>query len=99
MAKIPEFDGKTQDDELLECIWIVERVFDLKEYSEEKNVKMVAVKLKWYASLWWENLKQERKCTRKARIRSWSKMKREMQKRFIQDTYQQEVYLKYFSFK
>ena len=26
-------------------------------------------------------------------------MKREMQKRFIQDTYQQEVYLKYFSFK
>ena len=26
-------------------------------------------------------------------------MKRELQKRFIQDTYQQEVYLKYFSFK
>ena len=26
-------------------------------------------------------------------------MKREIQKKFIQDTYQQEVYLKYFSFK
>ena len=35
----------------------------------------------------------------KAKIKSWSKMKRELQKRFVQDTYQQEVYLKYFSFK
>ena len=35
----------------------------------------------------------------KERIGSWSKIKREIQKRFIQDTYQQEVYLKYFNFK
>ena len=35
----------------------------------------------------------------KANIRRWSKMKWKLQKRFIQDTYQQEVYLKYFNFK
>ena len=58
--EILEFDGKTQGDELLEWILTVERVFDLKEYSKEKKVKMVAVKLKGYASLWWENLKRER---------------------------------------
>ena len=51
-AEIPEFDGKTQRDELLEWILTVEHVFDLKEYSEEKKVKLVAVKLKGYASLW-----------------------------------------------
>ena len=44
--EIPEFDGKTQGDKLLEWILIVEHVFDLKEYAEEKKVKLVAVKLK-----------------------------------------------------
>ena len=35
----------------------VEHVFDLKDYAKERNVKFVAIKLKGYASLWWENLK------------------------------------------
>ena len=50
-------------------------MFDLKEYAEEKKVKLVAFKLKGYASLWWENLKRDRERMGKARIRSWSKMK------------------------
>ena len=58
----------------------------------------MAIKLKIYASLWGENLKRDRERIRKAKMRTWSK-KRELQKRFIQDTYQQEVYLKYFNFK
>ena len=57
-AEIPKFDGKTQGDELLEWLLTIERVFDLKEYAEEKKVKVV--KLKGYASLWWENLKRDR---------------------------------------
>ena len=36
-AKIPEFDSKTQGDELLEWILTIEHVFDLKEYAEEKK--------------------------------------------------------------
>ena len=48
-VEIPEFDGKTQGDELLEWILIVECVFDLKDYAEEKKVKLVAAKLKGYA--------------------------------------------------
>ena len=56
-AKIPEFDWKTQGDELLEWLLTVERVFDLKDYAEEKKVKLVTIKWKGYASLWWENLK------------------------------------------
>ena len=50
--EIPKFDDKTQRNELLEWIFTVKRVFDLKEYAEEKKVKLVAVKLKGYASLW-----------------------------------------------
>ena len=51
-AEMSEFDGKTQGDELLERLLTVERVFDLKEYAEERKVKLVAIKLKGYASLW-----------------------------------------------
>ena len=61
----------------------MERVFDLKDYAEEKLVKLVVIKPKGYASLWWENLKRDREHMGKARIRIWSKMKRELQKRFI----------------
>ena len=62
-------------------------MFDLNDYAEETEVKLVVVKLKGYASLWLENLKRDKERMGKARIRSWSKMKQEMQNRFVQDTY------------
>ena len=87
-AEKPKFDGKTQGDELLEWLLTVDLVFDLKDYAEEQMVKLVAIKLKGYMSLWWENLKRDRESMGKGKIRKWSKMKRELQKRFIQETYQ-----------
>ena len=59
-AEILEFDGKTQGDELLEWLLTIEHVFVLKEYTEEIKVKLVAIKLKTYASLWWKNVKRDR---------------------------------------
>ena len=56
-VEILEFDRKTQWDELLEWFLTVECVFDLKDHAEERKVKLVAIKLKGYASLWWGNLK------------------------------------------
>ncbi|XP_070038225.1 uncharacterized protein [Nicotiana tomentosiformis] len=57
--EIPEYDGKSQGDEFIDWLITIERVFDYKEYSDEKNVKLVAINLRGYASLWWENLKRE----------------------------------------
>jgi len=34
----------------------VERVFDYKDIPDEKKVKLVALKLRKYASIWWANL-------------------------------------------
>ena len=33
-----------------------ERVFDYKDVLDEKKVKLVALKLRKYASIWWANL-------------------------------------------
>ena len=70
-VEIPEFNGKTQGDELLEWYLTIERVFDLKEYTEERKVKVVAIELKGYASLWWENLKRDREHVGKVKIITW----------------------------
>lgn len=77
---IPEFEGKQDGDVFLDWLYTVERVFDFKEYSDERKVKLVAIKMKGYAFLWWENLKKERTRVEKEKIRTWDKMKRELKK-------------------
>ena len=53
---IPEFEGRLDPDDFLEWIQTVERVFEYKEVPDEQKVKIVALKLRKYASLWWTNL-------------------------------------------
>ena len=62
---ILDFEGKLQPDEVVEWLQIVERVFEYKEVPEEQKVKIIVVKLKKYALIWWENLK--RKCEREGK--------------------------------
>ena len=49
--------------------------------------------------MWWENLKREREREGRSSIRTWEKMKRELKKRFLADTYKQENYLKFHTFR
>ena len=51
-ADIPEFEGKLDPEDFLEWLSVVERLFDLKEYPESKKVKIVALKLRKYSSIW-----------------------------------------------
>ena len=57
---IMEFKGKMNGDIFLDWLYTVDRVFDYKELSYERKVKLVAIKLKGYASFWWENLKKKK---------------------------------------
>ncbi|KAI4330433.1 hypothetical protein MLD38_028723 [Melastoma candidum] len=72
----------------------VEHIFYYEEVPEERKVKLATLKLKKYTSLWWENTNQQ--CRREGRdkIRTWSKMKRAMTKRFLPEHYQRDFYLK-----
>ena len=62
---IPQFEGKLDLDEFLEWLHIVERIFEYKDVPEDKKVKVMALRLRKYVSLWWTNL-----CTKNARRRS-----------------------------
>ena len=59
-VEIPEFEGRLDPDEFLEWLQAVERVFEFKEILEDKKVKLVALKLRSFASLWWTSLLAKR---------------------------------------
>jgi len=56
----PEFEGNLNAEVFLEWKQSIERFFEIKEYIEEKAFKVVVLKLKRYASLWYENIKRQR---------------------------------------
>ena len=74
-VEIPKYEGKLDPEEFLDWLHTVERVFEYKDVPEDKKVKLVALRLRKYASLWWTNLYAKRVRERKAKIRTWQKMK------------------------
>ncbi|GKV35062.1 hypothetical protein SLEP1_g43380 [Rubroshorea leprosula] len=75
---IPDFEGRLQLDEFIDWLHTVECVFELKDILDDKHVKLVAIKLKKHASIWWENLKRSREREGRNKIRTWEKMRREL---------------------
>jgi len=67
----------------MDWLQTVERVFEYKEVPEEQKVKIVAVKLKKQASIWWENLKRKRKCEGKSKIKTWDKMHQKLTRKYL----------------
>ena len=70
-VEIPEFDGKSHPDDFIDWLHTMERVFDVKPLPDEQNVKLVALKLRKHASIWWEHVKNRRARKGKPKIHSW----------------------------
>ncbi|XP_027351492.1 uncharacterized protein LOC113862615 [Abrus precatorius] len=92
---IPEFEERLQPDEFVDWLQTVERVFELKEILDEQKVKIVAVKLKKHASIWWENIKKKREREGRSKIKTWEKMKKELTRKFLPDHYYQDNFIKF----
>ena len=74
-VEIPEFEGKLDPERFLDWLHAVECIFKYEDVPNSKKVKLVALRLKKYASLWWTNLCAKRVRERKIRIRTSEKMK------------------------
>ena len=61
---------------------------------EDKKVKLVALKLWKYASIWWANLVAKRARNGKGKIRTWAKMKDKLKSKFLPSHYIQDNYSK-----
>ncbi|KAL9678000.1 hypothetical protein QQ045_015838 [Rhodiola kirilowii] len=95
-SDIPLFFGTMGGEEFL--IWQVkvDRFFDVKHVPENKQVKMVSIRLKSMASVWWDILVIQRNLERKRHVIMWRQMKQLMMKRFLPENYEQIPYKKYF---
>jgi len=91
-VEIHKFEGKLDPDEFLDWRHIVEYVFEYKDVPEDKKVKLMALRLRKYASLWWTNLCAKRVRERKTKIGTWEKIKAKLNTRFQHPTYVQDYY-------
>ncbi|GJZ12882.1 RNA-directed DNA polymerase [Tanacetum coccineum] len=96
---IPDFEGKSHPDEFIDWLHTVERVFDIKNLSDEQKVKLVVIKLKKNASTWWEHVIKQRTREGKAKIANWSKMKKKLMAKILLVQYCQEAFIEYHNYK
>ncbi|CAN0908819.1 hypothetical protein LINGRAHAP2_LOCUS25484 [Linum grandiflorum] len=94
-ANIPLFYGTMRVDEFLDWQIDVDRFFDIMGVPENKQVKMVANRLKSIAAVWWDKLVFQRQCQRKAPIKTWRRMKQLMLERFLPNDYEKILYKMY----
>ncbi|GJZ57025.1 retrovirus-related pol polyprotein from transposon TNT 1-94 [Tanacetum coccineum] len=82
-TEIPEFEGRLCPDNFLDWLRTVDRIFDLRDTPDPIKVKLVAIRLKKSASLWWDHVQNQRYREGKHRVESWDKMKRLMKKKVL----------------
>ncbi|XP_074305180.1 uncharacterized protein LOC141640192 [Silene latifolia] len=91
---IPEFHGSLNPEDLLDWLRSVERIFEYKDYNDRKSFKVIILKFKGYASLWYESMKHQRIRDGKEPIRSWAKLKNKLKEKFIAKDYTQDMFMK-----
>ncbi|VFQ83161.1 unnamed protein product [Cuscuta campestris] len=89
-VEIPTFDGKDDPNDFIEWLETIERVFDYTEVPEDKKVKLVALKFRGYASTWWTNTTTKRKKDGKVSVKTWTKMRTLLKKKFTPTHYIRE---------
>ncbi|CAN0875619.1 hypothetical protein LINGRAHAP2_LOCUS10935 [Linum grandiflorum] len=82
-------------DEFLDWQIDIDRFFDIMGVPENKQVKMVANRVKSIAAVWWDKLVFQRQCQRKAPIKTWRRMKQLMLERFLPEDYEKIPYKMY----
>jgi len=89
---IPEFEGQLDPDLFLDWLQTVERVFKFKDIPTK--VKLIALKLRKYASIWWSNVVSKRVRNGKGKIKTWEKMKAKLKFKFLPSHYLQDNFIR-----
>ncbi|GJY08816.1 reverse transcriptase domain-containing protein [Tanacetum coccineum] len=85
--EIPEFTGKVYPNDFIEWLSTVERVYDVRDIPEKLKVKLVAIKLRQHASLWWDHVNKRRRIKGKSKVETWEKMKKLMKAKFLSENH------------
>ncbi|WCJ37824.1 hypothetical protein M5689_018923 [Euphorbia peplus] len=92
---LPTFGGDLDIEEFLDWLSKVERFFQYADVSDHRKVKLVAYRLKGGASVWWDQMCEERRRGGREPIRSWSRMRAMLRERFLPLDYEQYIFHSY----
>ena len=62
----------------------VELVFDCRNYSKNKKVKLAAIEFSDYVIVWWDQLVLNKRKNREPMVETWEEMKSVMRNKFFQ---------------
>ncbi|GKD26619.1 reverse transcriptase domain-containing protein [Tanacetum coccineum] len=93
--EIPEFTGKVHPDYFIDWLRTVERVFDVRDVPDKLKVKLVAIKLRQHALLWWDHVNKRRRIEGKSKVETWEKMKKLIKAKFLPENHRPEAFLDY----
>jgi hypothetical protein len=92
--EVPMYEGNLNVDGFLDWINGMDIQFDYKEVVENNKFKHIVTRLKGYATLWWDELKADRRRKEKAKIRSWDNMVAKFKGKFMPKDYQLNLFIK-----
>lgn len=92
--EVSDYDGQGEPEIYLDWELALERFFEYKGTSNEKQFKIAVAKLTKYAALWYVNVKKQRSRGGKKKIETWEKLKKVLRQRFVPNNYQQSLYVK-----
>jgi hypothetical protein len=81
------YEGNLDVEELLDGIRALDTYFDYEDVEEDKKVKHAITRLKGHATLWWDELQDDRRYKGKQKIKSWDRMIEKMKAKFIPRDY------------
>jgi hypothetical protein len=90
--EVPMYEGNLNVEELLDWINSLDKYFDYEEIDDEKKVKHVVTRLKGHATLWWDELQDDRRRKGKSKIKSWDRMVAKLKAKFIPKDYQLNLF-------
>ncbi|KAL4186259.1 hypothetical protein AMTRI_Chr09g13290 [Amborella trichopoda] len=79
---IPDFEGKSQPGDFIDSLNTVERL------------KIIAIKLKKGALVWWDQLRARRERMGKPKFNTWENMKKKLKEKYLSENYLQSLYQK-----
>ncbi|KAK0602580.1 hypothetical protein LWI29_034915 [Acer saccharum] len=89
---IPNFHGQLHIEDFLDWVQTVDHFFEYMEVPEEKQVTLVAYKLKSDTSAWAEQLQHIRRHDGKGRMRTRQRIKQLLRARYLPSDYEQILY-------
>ncbi|PKI73706.1 hypothetical protein CRG98_005947 [Punica granatum] len=91
-TKIQEFHGSLKPEEFLDWLATIEEILEFKGVPENKRVPLLAIRLRYRATTWWQHVKLTRSRVGKPKIMTWKKMKKHLRASFLPYNFQILIY-------